>query len=88
MEEQDRLVKLPCKSVFYIVDEVNPKYAFVMSCPIKDLRVNEIEKIDKDNHTYIKCDEELVGGTGHGDEYCLSTYICTKCGKTINLSKY
>lgn len=31
----------------------------------------------------IKCDEELVGGTGHGDEYCLSTYICTKCGKTI-----
>lgn len=58
MEEQDRLVKLPCKSVFYIVDEVNPKYAFVMSCPIKDLRVNEIEKIDKDNCKYYSSEEK------------------------------
>lgn len=53
----------------------------IMEC---ELRIEYLENlICHGKHTYIKCDEELVGGTGHGDEYCLSTYICTKCGKTI-----
>ena len=58
LEEEGKLLKLPCKRVYYIVDELNPKYAFVMGCPIKDLRIYDIEKIDKDNCKYYSSEEK------------------------------
>lgn len=37
LEEQDRLVKLPCKDVYFVIDINNPKYAMVM----KTLTIDE-----------------------------------------------
>lgn len=68
LEEQGRLLKLPCKEVYYIVDKNNPKYAAVMSKSIRDLTVYEIENIDIDGR-YFSTEEsaeaklkELRGG--------------------------
>lgn len=44
LEEQDRLVILPCKYVYYIVDINNPKYAMVMKRPIKE-RVGGVQSL-------------------------------------------
>lgn len=69
LEEQDRLVILPCKYVYYIVDINNPKYAMVMKRPIRELTIYEIEDIDKENCKYFSTKEkaeaklkELRGG--------------------------
>ena len=68
LEEQGRLLKLPCDKVYYIVDKNNPKYATVMSKSIRDLTVHEIENIDIDGR-YVSTKElaeaklkELRGG--------------------------
>ena len=53
LEEQDRLIKLPCKYVYYIVDINNPKYAMVMKRPIRELAIYDIENIDKENCKYF-----------------------------------
>lgn len=58
LEEQGRLVKLPCDKVYYIVDKNNPKYAAVMSKSIRDLAVYEIENIDIDGRYFST--EELA----------------------------
>ena len=52
LEEQGRLLKLPCDKVYYIVDKNNPKYATVMSKSIRDLTVYEIENIDIDGRYF------------------------------------
>lgn len=69
LEEQDRLVKLPCKDVYSIVDINNPKYAMVMKRPIRELAIYDIENIDKKNCKYFSTEEkaeaklkELRGG--------------------------
>lgn len=69
LEEQDRLVKLPCKYVHNIVDINNPKYAMVMKRTIRELAIYEIEDIDKENCKYFSTEEkaeaklkELRGG--------------------------
>lgn len=69
LEEQDKLVKLPCKYVYYIVDINNPRYAMVMKRPIRELAIYEIEDIDKENCKYFSTEEkaearlnELRGG--------------------------
>ena len=69
LEEQGRLVKLPCKDVYYIVDINNPKYATVMKRPIRELAIYDIENIDKENCKYFSTEEkaeaklkELRGG--------------------------
>lgn len=69
LEEQDRIVKLPCKDVYYIVDINNPKYAMVMKRTIRELAIYEIEDIDKENCKYFSTEEkaeaklkELRGG--------------------------
>lgn len=58
LEEQGRLVKLPCKYVYYIVDINNPKYAMVMKRPIRELAIYEIEDIDKENCKYFSTKEK------------------------------
>lgn len=58
LEEQGRLLKLPCDKVYYIVDKNNPKYAAVMSKAIRDLTVYEIENIDIDGRYFST--EELA----------------------------
>lgn len=58
LEEQDRLVKLPCKDVYYIVDINNPKYAMVTKRPIRELTIYEIESIDKKNCKYFSTKEK------------------------------
>lgn len=69
LEEQDRLVKLPCKDVYFVIDINNPKYAMVMKRPIRELAIYEIEDIDKENCKYFSTKEkaeaklkELRGG--------------------------
>lgn len=63
LEEQGRLVILPCKYVYYIVDINNPKHAMVMKRPIRELAIYEIEDIDKENCKYFstkgKAEEKL-----------------------------
>lgn len=58
LEEQGKLVKLPCKDVYYIVDINNPKYAMVMKRPIRELAIYEIEDIDKENCKYFSTKEK------------------------------
>ena len=58
LEEHGRLVKLPCKEVYFIVDINNPKYAMVMKRPIRELAIYEIEDIDKENCKYFSTEEE------------------------------
>lgn len=58
LEEQGRLVKLPCKDVYFIVDINNPKYAMVMKRPIRELAIYEIESIDKENCKYFSTKEK------------------------------
>lgn len=58
LEEQDRLVKLPCKYVYYIVDINNPRYAKVAKRFIKVLAIYEIENIDKENCKYFSTKEK------------------------------
>ena len=69
LEEQGKLVKLPCKDVYFIVDINNPKYAMVMKRPIRELAIYEIEDIDKEGCKYFPTKEkaeaklkELRGG--------------------------
>lgn len=69
LEEQGRLIKLPCKAVHFIVDANNPKYAMVMKKSIRELAIYEIESIDKENCRYFSTEEkaeaklkELRGG--------------------------
>ena len=56
--EQNRLVILPCKDVYYIVDINNPKYAMVTKRPIRELAIYEIEDIDKENCKYFSTEEK------------------------------
>lgn len=69
LEEQGRLVKLPCKDVYYIIDINNLRYAMVMKSSIRELTIYEIENIDKENCKYFSTEEkaeaklkELRGG--------------------------
>lgn len=69
LEEQGKLVKLPCKDVYFIVDINNPKYAMVMKRPIRELAIYGIEDIDKEGCKYFSTKEkaeaklkELRGG--------------------------
>lgn len=58
LEEQGRLVILPCKYVYYIVDINNPRYARVAKRFIKVLAICEIESIDKENCKYFSTKEK------------------------------
>ena len=58
LEEQDRLVKLPCKDVYFVIDINNPKYAMVTKRPIRELAIYEIEDIDKENRKYFSTKEK------------------------------
>ena len=69
LEEQGRLVKLPCKDVYFVADINEPKYAMDMKRPIRELAIYEIESIDKENCKYFSTEEkaeaklkELRGG--------------------------
>ena len=72
-EEQGRLIKLPCKDVYSIVDANNPKYALVMRRPVREIAIYEVEIIDKENCKYVSTEEkaeaklkELRGGENDG----------------------
>ena len=58
LEEQVKLIKLPCKDVYFIVDINNLKYAMVMKRPIRELAIYEIESIDKENCKYFSTEEK------------------------------
>lgn len=74
LEEQGRLVKLPCKDVYFIVDINNPKYAMVMKRPIRELAIYEIESIDKENCKYFSTKEKAESKLKE-----LVSLICTLC---------
>lgn len=56
LEEQGRLVILPCKYVYYIVDINNNKW--IAKRFIKALSICEIENIDKENCKYFSTKEK------------------------------
>lgn len=58
LDEQSRLVILPCKYVYYIIDANNPRYAMVMKSSIRELTIYEIENIDKENCKYFSTEEK------------------------------
>ena len=58
LEEQGRLVILPCKDVYFIVDAKTPKYALVMKRSVRDLAIYDIEKVDKKNCKYFSTKEK------------------------------
>lgn len=58
LEKQGRLVKLPCKDVYFVADINEPKYAMVMKRPIRELAIYEIESIDKENCKYFSTEEK------------------------------
>ena len=58
LEEQGRLIKLPCKDIYFIVDANNPKYALVMRKSVRKLAIYEIESIDKENCKYFSTEEK------------------------------
>ena len=58
LEEHGRLVKLPCKDVYFIIDINNPKYAMVMRKPIRELAIYEIDGIDKSGCKYFSTEEK------------------------------
>lgn len=60
LEEQGKLVKLPCKDVYFIVDINNPKYAMVMKRPIRELAICGIEDIDKEGCKYFSTEEKAT----------------------------
>ena len=53
--EEEMVIKLPCKTVYYVVDN-NTKYATIMSKSIKDLTIYEIEEID--NKRYFSTEDK------------------------------
>lgn len=68
LEEQNRIIKLPCKDVYFIIDINNPRYAMVMKKPIRELAIYEIEDIDNVGCKYFSTEagakaklEELRG---------------------------
>lgn len=68
LDVQDRLIKLPCKDVYFIIDINNPKYAMVTKKPIRELTIYEIEDIDNVGCKYFSTEagakaklEELRG---------------------------
>lgn len=58
LEEQGKLIKLPCKDVYFLVDINNPRYAMVMKRSIRELAIYEIESIDKENCKYFSTEEK------------------------------
>lgn len=58
LEEEGRLIKLPCKDVYFIVNIDDPKYAMVMGKPITELKIYEIKDIDKENCKYFSTEEK------------------------------
>lgn len=67
MEEQGRIVKLPCKTVYNIVDK-GTKYATVMSKDIKDLTLYDIEGIDKKGYYFSTKEKAERAMDGADDE--------------------
>lgn len=59
LEEQGKLLKLPCDIVWFICDK-KTKYASVMSKPIRDLTIFEIEGIDEKGYYWSTRDKALA----------------------------
>ena len=59
LEEQGKLLKLPCDTVWFICDK-KTKYATVMPKSIRDLAIYEIEDIDKKDHYWSTRDKALA----------------------------
>lgn len=57
LEDQGKLLKLPCDTVWFILER-NTEHAAVMSKPVRDLTIYEIEGIDKKG--YYWSTEELA----------------------------
>ena len=49
LEEQGRLIELPCEKVYRIIDYDSPKYAFVDSIPIEMMPIYDLKNIDNGN---------------------------------------
>lgn len=58
LEKQGTLIKLPCKYVWRIVNTKSPKYAFTIKSPVTELKIYEIEDIDKENCKYFSTEEK------------------------------
>lgn len=58
LEEQDRLIKLPCKDVYFDAAIKYSKHALVTMKSIRELTIYEIENIDKNGCKYFSTEEK------------------------------
>ena len=49
LEEQGRLIELPCEKVYCIINYNSPKYAFIDSIPIETMLIYDLKHIDNGN---------------------------------------
>ena len=49
LEEQGRLIELPCEKVYRIINSDSPKYAFIDSIPIEMMPIYDLKHIDNGN---------------------------------------
>ena len=49
LEEQGRLIELPCEKVYCIINYNSPKYAFIDSIPIETMLIYDLKHIDNRN---------------------------------------
>ena len=49
LEEQGRLIELPCEKVYRIINRDSPKYAFVDRVPIEMMPIYDLKHIDNGN---------------------------------------
>lgn len=49
LEEQGRLIELPCEKVYRIINYDSPKYAFIDSIPIEMMPIYDLKHIDNGN---------------------------------------
>ena len=49
LEEQDRLIELPCEKVYCIINYDSPKHTFIDSIPIEMMPIYDLKHIDNGN---------------------------------------
>lgn len=67
LEEQGRLLELPCEKVYRIMNYDSPKYAFIDSIPIEMMLIYDLKHIDNGNiffSTKEKAEAKLKGMEG------------------------
>ena len=68
LEEQGRLIELPCENVYRIMDYGSPDHAFIDSIPIETMPIYDLKHIDNGNifFSYQRRSRSKAGRNGGG----------------------